>query len=149
MSRLTEWTEYLSSFGLETRFVQEDSGDWSRVVFYSGGVNPHGAYFPGEGLAIIQSSLWGTRGGLKTLVHEFGHHLVHTGKLSLKGNTFIRPYFRDIPKEWILHYSKWSREEEVVVDCLARWAIDLEEDKGVNKGFKDFLIQLGGAPPPF
>jgi hypothetical protein len=35
MSRIPEWTAYLfNNFGLTTRFVKEDSGDWARALFH-------------------------------------------------------------------------------------------------------------------
>jgi hypothetical protein len=106
-------------------------------------------YFSGENMTLIQHSLWGKGKGFEVLIHEFGHHLIYCGKLTYKDNIFVRKYFRKIHKKWIETYFPWEREEEVIVQCLAFWALDWGDNYEVNKGFKDFLIDLGGAPPPF
>jgi hypothetical protein len=151
MSRFPEWTAYLRhNFGLETRFVTEDSGDWARAMFHCSIDKFNGVYFPGENLALINYARYGTGQGFRTLIHEFGHHLCHIGKLTYKDNAFVRKYFREVEfKRRFQAYDKWALEEEMIVDCLAQWAVDWGDQYEVNKGFKDFLVSLGGQPPPF
>lgn len=65
---------------------------------------------------------------IKTLYHEFGHHLVYEGLLSLKGNQFVRDYFKQVPKDWLKTYNRWEREEEMVVECFALWCLDKPQE---------------------
>jgi hypothetical protein len=161
MSKLYDWSEYLQSeFGLEVRFADFESEDWSKVLYYHEGENPQGPmgmYFPGQSLTIIRYELWGKLRGFKTLVHEFGHHLCYLGKLGYKDNQFVKDFWKEVPKSWLLQYAPYKRQEEMVVDCLARWAAKEAENEslyedllgGYDNAFKDFLISLGASPPPF
>jgi len=157
MSRLIEWSAYLQeSFGLESRFVTEDSGDWARALYHSSGGNPLGVYAAGENLTIIKSALWGKAEGFEVLIHELGHHLVYNEYFGYPGdwlNTdyFVKKYWRKVDKHWLKLYEQDKRREEMTVQCFALWAMDWGDQFEVNKGFKDFLIWIneGASPPPF
>jgi hypothetical protein len=73
----------------------------------------------------------------KTLWHELGHHLINEGYLSLKGpHVFVKNYFKKVDKDWLYSYNRWEREEEVIVESFALWAIDKPEE------FKAYLYSL-------
>jgi hypothetical protein len=149
MSRLSIWTEYLSNeFGLTAKFVDPNSSYWCKTPYWSGNI-PFGVYIRGENLALIRKELWGKGKGFEVLIHEFGHHLVHHKQLTYKANLFVADYFRKVSRPWLLSYNQRDREEEMIVQCLALWALDWGDNYEVNKGFKDFLISLGASPPPF
>lgn len=156
MSRLIEWSEYLTNeFGLTTRFVDTQSDDWARVRYRnSGDKDPLGMYLGGESLSLIRSSLWGTERGFMVMIHKLGHHLVYSGYFGYPGDYincsyFVKKYWRKVERLWLLSYDPLDRREELVVQCFALWAMDWGDNHSVNKGFKDFLIWNGAAPPPF
>jgi hypothetical protein len=150
-NRCYEWSQYLqNNFNLSIRWITPDSGDWARARFHCSLEEWNGMYFPGEHLIFINHARYGTGRGFRTMIHELGHHLCHTGKLTYKGNAFVRRYFREVDFKVRFHaYDKWALEEEMIVDCLAQWAVDWGDNYEVNKGFKDFLASLCGNPPPF
>lgn len=151
MSRLTEWTKYLNTnFRVGIQICQRDDAEWLGITSLDAGTYwAKGCYEPSTQCIKLVVECTPNTAHFKTLIHEFGHFLCHTGQISYKDNPWVKRYFRQVPKDWLLSYPRWAREEEIIVESLARWALDFETDGGVNKGFKDFLIKLGGAEPPF
>lgn len=150
MARLFDWTKYLSSnFGVTIHLCDGEDVQWLRSSRLRADIDANGFYQPDEWAIKLLIKGKPTGNHFKTLIHEFGHHLCHTGRMGYKDNPWVRRYFRSISKEWVLSYPQWEREEEVVVESFARWALDWDEGMEVNKEFKDFLMSLGGPEPPF
>lgn len=146
MSRFDIWADYISDNFCAVRTCTSE--DW-KESYNAFSDTAKGLYIYWEPAILIRVDGTHTINHFKTLLHELGHHLVREGFISYKDNWWVRHYFKQIPKEWILNYPSWEREEEVIVESFARWGLDFTADKEVNKGFKDFLISIGAAPPPF
>ncbi len=145
MERFRGWHYWLEdNFGVNIYVIdRNDELEYGTARKFLGDQEINGSFHAPNTIYIVRKE--SAVSMTKTLFHEFGHYLVYHGFLSLKGNDFVRKYFRQVPKAWIASYSRWKREEEVVVDCFARWALDLEADRSLNAGFKQYLLDAKAA----
>lgn len=147
MQRLKAWSEWLTKqFDLEITTITPNHEATAKLRYFHGTdlAKVRGLFVSGtHNIYIVDTQ--DERRMLTTLFHEFGHALVEWGFLSFRNQPFVRKYWRNVSRRWLLSYPAWEREEELVVQCFALWALDLTDEGAVNPEFKSFVLSVVDA----